>query len=139
MTVFLDTGIIVAYCNQRDQRHARASELLDEVRTGEHGVPFTSDYVFDEAVTLAMARTGLGEVILKVGDLILPREPEERFMELLHTTEEVFRHAWETMRDHADAGLSFTDWVTVQLVRRRGIDVVASFDRRLDAWVRRIQ
>lgn len=138
MTVFLDTGVIVAYCNQRDQRHERAAEILGEIRTGKYGVPFTSDYVFDEAVTLALARTGRREIVLQVGDLILPTSPEERFVELIHTSEEDFVEAWDAMRGHVEAGLSFTDWVTVKLVRRRGIDLVVSFDKRLDGWVQRI-
>ncbi|MFQ5908554.1 MAG: type II toxin-antitoxin system VapC family toxin [Thermoplasmata archaeon] len=139
MTVFLDTGVLVAYSNQRDQRHDRASALLDEIRTGEYGVPFTSDYIFDEAVTLALMRTGRDDVVLGVGDLILPSSREERFLELIHTSEEDFVEAWSAMRRHVSAGLSFTDWVTVQHVRRREIDRVASFDRRLDAWVPRIE
>lgn len=139
MTVFLDTGVLVAYSNQRDQRHDRASALLDEIRTGEYGVPFTSDYIFDEAVTLALMRTGRDDVVLGVGDLILPSSREERFLELIHTSEEEFVEAWSAMRRHVSAGLSFTDWVTVQHVRRREIDRVASFDRRLDAWVPRIE
>ncbi|MCJ2520670.1 MAG: PIN domain-containing protein, partial [Candidatus Thermoplasmatota archaeon] len=126
------------YCNQRDQRHERAAEILGEIRTGKYGVPFTSDYVFDEAVTLALARTGRREIVLKVGDVILPTSPEERFVELIHTSEEDFVEAWDAMRGHVEAGLSFTDWVTVQLVRRRGIDLVVSFDKRLDGWVQRI-
>lgn len=139
MTVFLDTGVLVAFSNQRDQRHERASELLEEIRTGRYGVPFTSDYVFDEAVTLALMRTGRGELAVGVGELILPASREERFLELIHTSREDFVEAWSAMRGHVNAGLSFTDWVTVQHVRRQEIDRVASFDRRLDAWVPRIE
>ena len=139
MTVFLDTGVLVGYSNRRDQRHERASALLDEIRTGAYGVPFTSDYVFDEAVTLALMRTGRGDIAVGVGDLILPASRKERFLEVIHTSREHFVEAWSAMRDHVGAGLSFTDWVTVQHVRRREIDRVASFDRRLDAWVPRIE
>ena len=139
MTIFLDTGVLVAYSNRRDQRHEGAATLLEGIRTGQYGIPFTSDYVFDEAVTLALMRTGRGDVALGVGDLILPASPEERFLELIHTSEEDFREAWSEMRRHVSAGLSFTDWVTVLHVRRREIDRVASFDRRLDAWVPRIE
>ncbi len=137
--MFLDTGVIVAYCNERDQRHARAVQLMDTIRVGEHGVPFTSDYVFDEAVTLAMVRTGREDVVRRVGDLLLSPSPEERFIDLLPTSEDIFRAAWGAMREHVGAGLSFTDWVTVHHVRRRDLDLVASFDGRLDAWVTRIE
>lgn len=84
MTIFLDTGVVVAYCNVRDVRHERATELLNEIRGGTNGVPFTSDYVFDESVTLTLSRTGQAGVAQLVGDLLLPASSEERFVNLLH-------------------------------------------------------
>ncbi len=57
MSIFLDTGIFVAFVNEKDRNHSRAVELVDDLRRGTYGIPYTSDYVFDEAVTVALART----------------------------------------------------------------------------------
>ena len=51
MSVFIDTGVFVAARNMRDINHKRAVELLEKAIKGEYGEIFTSDYVFDEAVT----------------------------------------------------------------------------------------
>ena len=53
MSVFLDTAVVVAVHNERDGNHERAVAVLEAVREGEHGNAFSSDFVLDEAVTLA--------------------------------------------------------------------------------------
>jgi len=55
--VFLETGLFVAVNNKSDKNHTRARSLLEKALKGEYGVLFTSDYVIDEAVTTALART----------------------------------------------------------------------------------
>lgn len=138
MTVLVDTGMLVAYRNPRDGLHKRATTLVDEIQDGKHGNAFTSDYVFDEAVGLAMARTRRAEVVRSVGDLVLPAEPNQRWIRLLYLTPEEFHRAWDSVKRHTNAGLSFTDWTIVEMVRSRRIDTVASFDAGLSAWVARI-
>lgn len=134
----MDTGILVAHSNERDSRHARAFALVDEIRRGSHGVPYTSDYIFDEATTLAWFRTRGMEAVLRVGLLVLPDEPKDRWLDLVSVSASDFKGAWRLMRDHGEEGLSFTDWTIVQLARTRDIDYVASFDTGLDGWISRI-
>ena len=57
MSIFLDTGVFVAFHSQRDDNHQRAKELIMGVVGDEFGAAYTSDYVFDEAVTRALMRT----------------------------------------------------------------------------------
>jgi len=49
MSVFIDTGVFVAYINKRDSNHDRAVYLLEDIMRGKCGKAYTSDYVFDEA------------------------------------------------------------------------------------------
>lgn len=111
---------------------------MDEVRRGGYGFPYTSDYVFDEAATLAWTRTRRLDAVLRLGRLVLPDEPEDRWLDLASVSASDFRGAWRLMREHGEAGLSFTDWTIVEMVRTRHIDHVASFDAGLDGWVSRI-
>lgn len=129
----------MAFVNERDARHQRAVELLGEIRAGAYGAPLTSDYVFDEAVTLSWVRTRRSEVVLRVGHLVLPPRPAARFMDLLFVFPEGFKAAWSLLQEHGGEGLSFTDWTTVEMARGRNIDLVASFDGGLDGWVNRIE
>lgn len=43
--------------NKRDKDHERAVALLREVGDGKYGMAYTSDYVLDEALTVALVRT----------------------------------------------------------------------------------
>lgn len=137
MSLFLDTGVVVAAHNVRDVNHERALEILQEVRDGTHGTAYSSDFVLDDAVTLALVRTRSRRTALDVGRFFLPPRPEDGFVVLLHVDEGTVRRAWESFRQR-ETRLSFTDWTIVELVRALAIDRVASFDAALDPWVARI-
>jgi hypothetical protein len=138
LSVFVDTGVIVGARNVRDERHRRAQELVEEIQEGEHGAAYTSDYVFDEAVSLALRRTGRDDIARRVGELVLPEDRAELWIDLLRVSDEEFAGAWGRFRRHGKAGLSFTDWTIVEMAEGRRIDSVASFDSGLDAWVTRL-
>ncbi|MCG1002005.1 MULTISPECIES: hypothetical protein [Halobacterium] len=59
MTVLVDTGVLYADHDTDAARHDAASDTLDAVYDGEFGQPYVSDYVYDEAVTLTLVRSGL--------------------------------------------------------------------------------
>lgn len=137
MSLFLDTGVVVAAHNVRDVNHDRALEILQEVRDGRHGTAYSSDFVLDEAVTLALVRTRSRRTAIEVGRFFLPPRPEDGFVVLLHVDEGAVRRAWDSFQQR-ETRLSFTDWTIVELVRALRIDRVASFDAALDPWVPRI-
>jgi len=133
MSIFLDTGIVVAAHNAHDSQHDRALAVLTQIREGVHGNPFTSDYVLDEAVTLALVRTKDRRIAKAVGEFFLPPDGEEESVVVLHVDETTIRAAWSSFVRH-DTALSFTDWTIVEQVRQLGIDVVATFDAKIRPW-----
>jgi predicted nucleic acid-binding protein len=138
MSIFLDTGPVVAYRNERDADHQRADELLTEVMVGAYGRAFTSQFIFDEAVTLALVRTKNLGAAVAVGELLLPANPEERFVTVLPVVEAVFDTAWKRFQNQGDRRLSFTDWTSAVLVEQHGIDAILSFDGGFDGLVGRL-
>jgi len=134
MSIFLDTAVVVAAHNAGDGNHGRAMAVLEAVRGGEHGNAFSSEFVLDEAVTLAWVRTKDRRVAKAVGLFFLPPEGEEGSVVLLHVDESLVRAAWASFLRN-DAPLSFTDWTIVEQVRRLGIDRLATFDSKLRPWV----
>lgn len=137
MSLFLDTGVVVAGHNVRDPNHARALEILREVRDGTHGTAYSSDFILDEAVTLALVRTRSRNIALDVGRFFMPERPDQGFVVLIHVDEATVRHAWDSFVQR-ETRLSFTDWTTVELVKALRIDRVASFDAGLDPWIARL-
>ena len=56
MSVLLDTDFLVAYWNPDEKRHDEADTLFDALARGERGRLFVTDFVVDEAATLALRR-----------------------------------------------------------------------------------
>lgn len=137
MSVFIDTGVFVAFHNTRDVNHSRALELMNNIVTGKLGYAYTSDYVFDEAVTVALLRTRRPETALTVGKLILG-ELTTPFLMILRVNDEAFKETWKIFQQHAEKGLSFTDCTSIVLMKMRGVENLASFDTHFDGIVPRI-
>jgi len=137
MSVFVDTGVFVAFHNTKDVNHSRASELMRKIVTGRLGSAYTSDYVFDEAVTVALVRTRRPEIALTVGRMILG-EFTNPFLVVLRVNGEAFKEAWKLFSQYAEKGLSFTDCTSVVLMRMRDVESLVSFDTDFDGIVPRI-
>jgi hypothetical protein len=140
MSTFLDTGVFVAFVNKRDRDHDRAVELVDELRRGRYGIPYTSDYVFDEAVTVALARTRRMSAALNVGALILGSKEygTSALARMLRVDEETFYEAWKAFRAHKKLELSFTDHTCISLARAYAGGLIMSFDEGFDGLLTRI-
>ncbi len=134
MGVFIDTGIFVAARNSRDINHKKAKSLLRKALLGEWGEVFTSSYIFDEAVTLALVRTKRPEIAVDIGNFIL----SSTTIRMLFVDKETFRLAWKIFRNYADRRLSFTDATSIALMRLHKIEYIMSFDRHFDGIVSRI-
>ncbi len=134
MAVFIDTGIFVAARNRSDVNHERAVYLLKSGLKGEYGALYTSDYIFDEAVTVALVRTGRVEVAIDIGNFIL----SSGRLKMLYVDRAVFMDAWRIFNKYAGRGLSFTDATSIAFMRRYGIEYIMSFDSNFDGIVPRI-
>jgi len=138
LQALLDTNIFVALSNRRDKDHVRAKVLLNRLRKGEFGTPFTSDYVFDEAVTVALFRTGRPDLAIKVGKLILgaPEEENPKLFMLVQVDGRNFSGAWEAFKRHKDRLLSFTDHTSLQIMKSS--DYFFAYFRFLNIWMLQI-
>ena len=134
MTVFIDTGVFVAARNKSDVNHKRAIELLREALQGKYGAIYTSDYIFNEAVTVALIRTGKPEIALDIGNFIL----SSKKLKILHVDHTVFIEAWKNFNKYMNKRLSFTDATSITLIERYGIKQIMSFDKHFDGIIPRI-
>ena len=134
MSVLLDTGVVVAAANPQDRNAPRAVEILEEVASGLHGAAFMTDYVVDEALTLAWVRTRRSRTVLQLADWLLAREPSRRPGKLLFVEEPAFEVAASLHRRH-HARLSFTDCTSLAVMSEHDIVKVASFEGGFDGLV----
>lgn len=119
MPLFIDSCVFVAYRNKRDVHHKTSAELMEKCVGGYFGELYTSDYVFDETVTVTLVKAGLKEAI-ELGGYLLNSE-----VELLKVDKDAFDAAWEMF---CTLGMGFTDCTNIALMRLYGIDKIMTFD-----------
>ena len=138
MSVFVDTGVFYAHHDTDASRHAVGAEALIEVlRSPEYGRVMTSDYIYDEAVTLTQMRTGDVEAGLELGRRIRG-DGYPSAIELLYSSQSLFDCAVTIQQTYADHELSFTDAFSVAMVESNDIDCLLSFDDDFDGVVDRL-
>jgi predicted nucleic acid-binding protein len=131
LSLFVDTSVFFAAFSKNDALHADAVSLLEWALQGEGGTIYTSDYVFDETVTLVRVRTHNSEMALKIGQMV---KDSSRVI-MLRVDEDIFEKAWDVFREYCCRGLSFTDCTSVALVREHRIGRVLSFDAHFEGIV----
>ena len=138
MSLFVDTGVFYALQDRDTTRHDTASEAIKRTSSGEFGRLFTSEYIYDETVTLVRQRTDRFEAAKHAGDRIRGVGSFPDAFELLHVTELLFDKTLEAYERYDDHSLSFTDANTITLVEAYDIDAVLSFDGDFDGLVERV-
>lgn len=138
MTILVDTGVLYGDHDIDATRHDAASDALDAVYDGRFGLPYVSDYIYDEAVTLTLTRSGSFPAAKRLGKRLRGVDPYPRTYERLRVSRAVFADAVEIFESYDDQVLSFTDATSVALARRHDIDRILSFDDDFDGLVQRI-
>ena len=134
MTIFVDTGIFVALRNAEDSNYQRSKELIMTALKGDWGRIYTSDYIIDEAITTALARTKRHDIAVDVGSYIID---SPRFVKIA-VDNEIFNAAWLKFKTLKDKGLSFTDCTSLALSQKHGIKQILSFDCGFDGIMQRL-
>lgn len=138
MSVLIDTNVLVGAWLPKDELHRDAVRVLDEALQDTWGTPWISDYILDEAVTLALSRTKEPAVADALAGYLLGEPPHTAQFEMAMVSPQEFRDARATLRRYHDRVLSFTDCVIISTMQSRGIDTLLSADAGFDGIVRRI-
>lgn len=132
--IIVDTGVIAAFYNTKDEHHKRAIEILNNLRTGKYGTGIITDYILDETVTLLNMRTKRPEPALKAGQLII----EEKLGKFFPLTVDLVYKTWKIYQKYVKKGLSFTDCSILAVAEIIECDEVLSFDREFDGIINRV-
>lgn len=132
MSLLVDTSFFVALKSLRDANHARAAELFAEILRGERGAVHTTNLVFAEAVTAALARTHRHAAAVGVGEAILLSRGGRPVFSMHDVSSERLREAWGEFLRYTDKELSMTDWTSVVVARHMELDAILSFDGGFD-------
>ena len=117
--LFVDTSAWFAFANRSDPDHDSVREVL----TRFEGRLFTSNFVFDETVTLARYRLG-HHVAAKIGDSLL----DGNVVRLIRATADDELRAWELFRKRPDQRYSYTDCLSFEFMKRLEVTRAAALD-----------
>lgn len=117
--VFVDTAGWYAFVRADDPDHGAIKTALERWQ----GRLVTSNFVFDEVITLVRARLG-HSLARRVGKTL--RAPE--VVELVRISSEDEEEAWNLFVRHRDKHYSFTDCTSFALMGRLGIEAAITTD-----------
>lgn len=133
MSVFVDTGAFLAYRNQKDRYHEIALNLFREALKGKYGQIYTSDYVYDEALTLALTRTNNIAVAIDIAEVILsPR------IKMIFIDAHLLERSTKTFKQYSGKNLSFTDAVSIEIMNELDIKKYLGFDSHFNGIVEQV-
>jgi len=121
--VLVDSSGLYALADHRDPSRAAAERCIDALMRSGNGLVLT-DYIIDEACTLAKARAkGYGALrLLEIVD-------RTHAFRIIWIGEERFEAAKSFFRKHADHGYSFTDCTSFVVMRELGMTDALTTDR----------
>jgi len=122
MKVFIDTSAFYALVDWKDKNHKKAHRTRDSMR-GKNMRLYTSNYIFDESVTLIRSKLGFDEA-LNFGN----RMRSSKAVKMLKVTEESENKAWGIFSKYEDKELSFTDCTSFAIMEKFGIRNAFVFD-----------
>ena len=117
--MFVDTSAWFHLADPKASSHALARELLLHSRQR----LVTSNFIFDEAVTLIRARVG-HRLAVEFGEVLRA----SAITTVVSVTASDEAAAWDHFRRHDDKEWSFTDCTSFVVMRRLGIRCAFSFD-----------
>ncbi len=122
MNYFVDTSFWCALYDAKDENHSRAREYWQSMAP----LPvklFTSDYIFDETVTVAKSRMNHHQAVA-LGEALL----SSKVLTIVAVSEDLQRESWELFKNHEDKGFSFTDCTSFMIMKAHRLNQVLAFD-----------
>ena len=117
--LFVDTGAWYALVDKNDPDHKEAAFFMKDNK-----LPLlTTNFVFDETVTLLRNRLGWG-----VAGEFGQRLKDSRFVSLIAVKDEDEEKAWEIFLRYKDKDFSYTDCASFAVMERLKIDTAFTFD-----------
>jgi len=121
----LDTTVFIAAAFPREKHHKEGRAIITSVEEGALGKPVITDYILNEVVTFVRKRKGAAASIEMLDAII--HSPRLRLVKVENRHFEAGLQLFRTYE-----GLSFTDAVSVAVMRDLDIEVIYSFDSDFD-------
>lgn len=124
--IYVDTGAYIARYLSRDQYHQKTKAFWKKIRKNQESC-FTSNFVLDETFTLLGRWAGYDFASQKAAIIYA-----SKLLIILRPTREDEMKAIDFFQKYADQNVSFTDCISIVLMRNKKIKRVFSFDSHFE-------
>ena len=121
MSILLDASYFLALLNQDDVHHPRAREIAVKIDEQSYGIPFTTDHILDETISVALRKWGKERAIY-CGTYVL------KTVQLVVSDEHFIQQSWRLFQE-TKLQLSFTDCLNVMVCQAFQSKYIATFDK----------
>jgi predicted nucleic acid-binding protein len=121
--IFIDTGAFLARYLRNDQHHRRAVAVWEQLASSRESC-FTSNFVLNETFTLLGRQAGYDFAVQRARNVYASQA-----LTICRAYREDEISALQFFRKYTDQTVSFTDCISMVLMKRERINRVFSFDR----------
>lgn len=121
--IFIDTSAFYAMEVKVDTNHEKAIKVKEEMAQNRHGVPFTTNYVISETITLLRFKAG-HDAAVAFGNKIM----SSKALNVIRADDELDASALRLFAKYEDKNLSFADAASFVVMQKLGIDKAFAFD-----------
>ncbi len=136
MSIFIDTGIWVAFFNLDDEKAARSSEIIEEIQKGVYGVAWTSSFVLDELYTFLERKTNETQLAIEAIKVVLGEYNSLKpFVKIYPISIENCVQTLNLAEKYSDKRMSFTDLTSILICQNLKIGFIASYDSHFQGLI----
>lgn len=121
MNLFIDASVFCAFINEDDVHHKKSKKILGDLIQNKL-TPITTDYIFDETLTVILRRVNK-EKATEIGRYLLDSEISIAPIDVV-----LFEKTWDEFQKQNEK-FSFTDCSNIAFMKLFGITKIATFDK----------
>ncbi|NIQ07968.1 MAG: type II toxin-antitoxin system VapC family toxin [Candidatus Korarchaeota archaeon] len=121
--IFIDTSWFYAVEVEQDKYHEEAVKTKRNLAKGEYGIPYTSNYVIDETITLLRFKASL-----KAALAFKKKVETSQVLHVIRISKHLEEKANENLKKYRELPLSFTDCASIGVMEDLTIQKILGFD-----------
>lgn len=130
MAVLIDTGVFFGFYSRQDVFHMDAVALIIHVIEGKWGMPYISEHILSETINLLKYKISPETSMVFLRTFIYSKN-----LGILNLSEELLNQVIAFFsKNYALKGFSFTDAVSIVLLKEYNINHFVTFDRKLSKF-----
>lgn len=133
--IFIDSGFLYAYVNEKESSHVEVKSKMKDILSGKYGSILISNFILDETLTLARARTKKCNVGKQIRELLKKKINGNQIISSLCIDSSLMDLIDKKYTLFCEKGLSYTDCSILAIMESKNISFLATTDNQFEGLV----